>query len=59
MWDLSHSDIECLCVIWRKGIRCIYHLPFTTHSVIIPGFCDTLPLIDLFYRRMLNFVICV
>ena len=56
IWDLSHSDIESLCITWRKGIRRIYQLPFTTHSVLIPGLCDTLPLIDLFHKRMLNFV---
>ena len=27
-----------------------------THSVFIPDLCDALPLIDLFYKRMLNFV---
>jgi hypothetical protein len=56
LWDLSHIDIETLCVAWRKGIRRIYQLPYTTHSALIPGLCDTLPLTDLFYKRMLNFV---
>jgi hypothetical protein len=56
IWDLSHSDIESLCITWRKGIRRVYQLPYTTHSLLIPGLCDTLPMIDLFYKRMLNFV---
>ena len=56
LWDLSHRDIESICIAWRKGIRRIWQLPYTTHAVLIPGLSDTLPLIDLFYKRMLNFV---
>ena len=57
LWDLSHSDVESLCVAWPKGIRRVYHLPYTTQSVLIPGlWCDTLPLIDLFYIRIMNIV---
>jgi hypothetical protein len=29
---------------------------YRTHYVLIPGLRDTSPLIDLFYKRMLNFV---
>ena len=56
LWDLSHKDIESICIAWRKGIRRIWQLPYTTHAALIPGLSDTLPLIDLFYKRMLNFV---
>jgi hypothetical protein len=38
--------IGALCTIARD----------TTHSVLIPELCETLPLVDLFYKRMLNFV---
>ena len=30
IWDLSHRDIESLCITWRKGIRRVYQLPNTT-----------------------------
>jgi hypothetical protein len=33
IWDLSHSDVESLCITWRKEIRRVFHLPYTTHSV--------------------------
>jgi hypothetical protein len=56
LWDLSHKGIEAICIAWRKGIRRIWRLPNTTHSVLIPELCETLPLVDLFYTRMLNFV---
>jgi len=41
---------------WRKGVRRVWQVPSTTHSALIPGLCDTLPLLDMFFMRMLNFV---
>ena len=45
MWDLSQDSIESICTAWRKGIRRMWHLPNTTHSALIPGLSDTLPLL--------------
>jgi hypothetical protein len=56
IWDLSNKEIESINTAWRKGIRRIWQVPYTTHSALIPGLCDTIPLVDLFYKRMLNFV---
>jgi hypothetical protein len=56
LWDLSQNNIESICTAWRKGIRRIWQLPNTTHSALIPYLSDTLPLLDMFYLRMLNFV---
>jgi len=56
LWDLSKSYIESICIAWRKGIRRVWQLPNTTHSVLIPVLSDTLPLLDLFFVRMLSFV---
>jgi hypothetical protein len=56
IWDLSHSGIESICTAWRKGIRRIWQIPNNTHSAVLPGLCNTMPLIDMFYKRMLNFV---
>jgi hypothetical protein len=58
IWDLSHSGIESICTAWRKGIRRIglWQIPNATHSALLPGLCNTMPLIDVFYKRMLNFV---
>jgi hypothetical protein len=56
LWDLSQNSIESICTAWRKGIRRIWQLPNTTHSALIPELSDTLPLLDMFYMRMLNFV---
>ena len=56
LWDLSQNNIESICIAWRKGIRRVWQLPNTTHSTLIPYLSDTLPLLDMFYLRMLNFV---
>jgi len=56
LWDLSRSNIESICIAWRKGTRCIWQLPNTTHSVLLPVLSDTLPLLDLFFVHMLSFV---
>ena len=56
MWDLSQNNIESICTAARKGIRRTWQLPNTTHSALIPDLSDTLPLLDMFYMRMLNFV---
>ena len=56
IWDLSHRDIELVCTAWRKGLRRIWQIPRTTRSVLLPLLSNTKPLIDMFYKRMLNFV---
>jgi len=55
LWDLSRSNIESICNAWRKRIRRIWQLPNTTHYVLLPVLSDTLPLLDLFFVRMLSF----
>ena len=58
MWHLSQNSIESICTAsaWMKGIRRIWHLPNTTRFALIPDLSDTLPRLDLFYLRMINFV---
>ena len=56
LWDLSNNCIENICTAWRRGIRQVWRVPNTTHSSLLPGLCETLPLRDLFYKRMLNLI---
>jgi len=56
IWDWFHNGIEDVCVARRKDIRRIWRLPNTTHSVLIPQLWETLPLVDMFYKRTLTFV---
>ena len=56
IWDLSHRAIESLCVAWRKGPRQVWGIPRATHTFLLPFLCESLPLTDFFFKRMLNFV---
>jgi hypothetical protein len=56
IYDLSHRDIELVSTAWRKGLRRKWQIPRTTHSVLLPRLSNTMPLIDMFNKRMLNFV---
>lgn len=56
LWNMSNNSIENICTAWRCGIRQVWRLPNTTHSTFLPGLCKTIPLHDLFYKRMLKFV---
>jgi hypothetical protein len=56
LWDLSNNCIESICTAWRRGIRQVWRVPNTTHSSLLPELCETLPLRDLFFKRMLNLV---
>ena len=55
-WHITNNCIEYICTAWRRGIRQVWRLPNTTHSSLLPGLCKTIPLLDLFYKRMLKFV---
>ena len=39
--------------MWNQAV---WRLPNTTHLSLLPGLCKTIPLLDLFYKRMLKFV---
>lgn len=56
LWDLSNQCVDGICIAWRRGIRQVWRVPITTHSSLIPGLCKTIPLIDLFHKRMLKFI---
>jgi len=45
IWDLSHNGIEAICLTL-----------LIQYSILFPELCETLRLVDMFYKRMLNFV---
>ena len=55
LWNLSHNDIEPICMEWCTGIRRLWQVPNTTHSVLIPGLCESISLLDTYYLRVLKF----
>ena len=44
LWDLAHRSIDDVCIVWRKGLRRIWSLPYCTHSNLLPRICGLLPL---------------
>jgi len=56
LWDLSNDYIDSICITWWRGVRKVWRLPKTTHSSLLPGISNTMPLIDLLYGRLFKFV---
>jgi len=57
-WIRIMGPIDSICIAWRRGVnvRKVRRLPNTTHSSPLSGISNTMPLIDLLYRRLLKFV---
>ena len=53
---MSNSNIDCLCVAWRKSLRRIWNLPPCTHTRLLHLVGHCLPLFDEMCRRSLNFI---
>jgi len=53
----SHMS-RCLDVMWRKSVREIWNLPYTTHCYLLPILCDCncIPFSYEICRRSLNFL---
>lgn len=60
LWLLSNAQINDLCVSWRKSLRRIWNLPFTSHGYLLPLLSQCLPIFDEICRRSLNFIkVCI
>ena len=44
------------CTVWRRGVRSIWNLPYTTHCYLLPLICQCLPVFDELCRRSINFM---
>ena len=38
LWDLQHRSISQFDILWRKAVRRLWHIPYTTHCNLIPVF---------------------
>lgn len=56
LWLLNNMHIDDLCVSWRKSLRRVWRLPYTTHCYSLPLLSQCLPLKDEICRRSLNFI---
>ena len=57
LWRLDHPVMQQFSTAWRRAIRRVWSLPFTTHSNLLPIVCNGLHFHDDIYRRFVNFVI--
>ena len=55
LWSPTTSNISDLCTAWRRGVRSIWNLPYTTHCFLLPLICQCLPVFDELCRRSIDF----
>ena len=56
LWDLCNSQIETICVAFRKGLSRCLDVPYYSHSFLLPGLTDTLPLFHEISKRSIRFL---
>ena len=56
LWRLSDIRVQDFCTAWRKSVRKIWKLPFSTHCYLLPLLCQCLPVYDEICARSLNFI---
>ena len=56
LWDLGNPSVSDFFIAWRKGLRRVWGLPYTTHSDLLPVLANTIPILDELHRRTANFI---
>ncbi len=56
LWDYSNRHIAKFYVAWRKAIRYILKLPYTTHCNLLHLICEDIPVEEQLYSRFLRFL---
>jgi hypothetical protein len=56
LWSLDCRDINEFCVSWRKAIRRVLDIPYSSHSALLPLLTDTLPALDEICKRSARFI---
>jgi len=55
LWNLSNSCIESVCSMWRRGLRCVFAVPYNAHSALMSPMSGSLPIMDKLCKRFLLF----
>ena len=55
LWDLQHKCLSQFDVIWRKSIRRLWHLPYTTHCNLLSMFAFGNNFCSILCNRFVNF----
>ena len=53
--DLQSRDFENFYTAWRKAIRKVFMVPARTHSRLLPGIAECLPIKDQICERLVRF----
>ena len=54
-WDLSSIHTQGFFTQWRKCVRKIFNIPYQTHSNLLSGICEDLPVENQILRRAIKF----
>ena len=59
LWDLFHHSVEYFCTQWRKSIRKLFNLPYTTHCNLLSSICHDIPIEFQLMSRAMKFLVKV
>ena len=55
LWPLSSNSVSNVCTAWRKALRYIWGVPYTTHKYLVAMLSDCSPLEISLERRFMKF----
>ena len=55
LWDFSGSEVGKFFTAWRKAVRYIWNLPYTSHSALLHLICTDLDIECQLHKRFLKF----
>ena len=56
LWDLDCKYVNRFYVAWRKAIRKLFNVPYTTHCSLLPLLCDDFNVNIQIKRRTISFL---
>ena len=56
IWNVDDKMMNCLYIAWRKSIRKLFNLPYTTHSLLLPIIANCRPIECQILSRIANFI---
>ena len=55
LWDLDNISVERFYVTWRKAIRYLLNIPYSTHCSLLPLICDDMEIKCQIFSRFRSF----
>ncbi len=57
LWNYTSKYISKFYTAWRKAVRYILNIPYTTHCDMLPFICDDVPIYEQLYSRFSRFFV--